>query len=68
MKPIEKFWCKQTDYIVIPVENGKAGYYEEFRDKIAVIPQGIDFSGLYSISMLRIKFLLSCILVLFIQV
>ena len=46
LKPIEKFWCKQTDYIVIPVENGKHGYYEEFRNKIAVIPQGIDFSGI----------------------
>lgn len=44
-KPLEKFWCRQTDLITVPVENGKKGYYEEFRDKIIVIPQGIDFSS-----------------------
>ncbi len=57
LKPIEKFWCKQTDYIVIPIENGKAGYYEEFRDKIAVIPQGIDFSGVILDKYVKNKYL-----------
>lgn len=44
LKPIEKFWCKQTDFITIPIESGKDGYYQEFREKIRIIPQGIDFS------------------------
>ena len=44
-EPLERFWCKQTDLITIPVENGKKGYYKEFRDKIIVIPQGIDFDS-----------------------
>ena len=45
-EPLERFWCKQTDMIAIPVENGKTGYYKEFRDKIVVIPQGIDFDSI----------------------
>ena len=44
-KPLEKFWCKQTDLIAIPVENGRTGYYEEYRDKIVVIPQSVDFDS-----------------------
>lgn len=43
-KPLERFWCEQTDKIAIPVENGKSGYYEEFHDKIVIIPQSVDFS------------------------
>lgn len=44
LEPIEKFWCKNTDFITIPIEAGKSGYYEEFQNKIEIIPQGIDFS------------------------
>ncbi len=44
-EPLERFWCEQTDLIAIPVEKGKMGYYEEFRNKIVVIPQGIDFDS-----------------------
>lgn len=44
LKRIEKFWCQQTDYITVPVSAAKQGYYEEFRDKIRVIPQGVNFS------------------------
>lgn len=44
-KPLEKFWGKLTDRIVIPVENGHSGYYEEVRNKISVIPQSVDFSS-----------------------
>lgn len=47
LKPIEKFWCKQTDKITIPTESAKNGYYLEFRDKISVIPQGVNFSEIY---------------------
>jgi len=42
-KYIEKFWCRQTDYITVPLEQAKEGYYKEFRDKIRVIPQGFNF-------------------------
>lgn len=44
-KPLEIFWCKQTDKIAIPVANAMRGYYEEFHDKIVVIPQGVDFAS-----------------------
>lgn len=40
----EKRWCRRCDYITIPVESGREGYYPEFRSKIRVIPQGFDFS------------------------
>jgi hypothetical protein len=43
-KWIEKRWCKKTDFITVPIEEAKAGYYEEFRNKIRLIPQGFDFS------------------------
>lgn len=46
LKPIEKFWCKECDSIVIPVEIGRNGYYPEFRYKITVIPQSIDFDSI----------------------
>ena len=42
-KYIEKKWCRLCDYITIPVESGKEGYYKEFWNKIRVIPQGFDF-------------------------
>ncbi|HBX46827.1 MAG TPA: hypothetical protein DEG28_13240 [Porphyromonadaceae bacterium] len=42
-KYVEKKWCKKVDFITIPFEKGKSGYYPEFRDKIKVIPQGFNF-------------------------
>ena len=42
-KYIEKHWSKKTDYIVVPIEEAKKGYLEEFKDKIKVIPQGFNF-------------------------
>lgn len=45
LEPMERFWCRQTDRITIPVAEGKDGYYKEFRDKISVIPQSIDFDS-----------------------
>lgn len=44
-KPLEQFWGRMTDRIVIPVENGREAYYQEVRDKISVIPQSVDFSS-----------------------
>lgn len=40
----EKQFCSQCDYITVPVENAKIGYFPEFRDKIKIIPQGFNFS------------------------
>lgn len=39
----EKLFGKYCDYITVPVEEAKNGYYPEFRDKIRVIPQGFQF-------------------------
>lgn len=44
-KYIEKWWCRNTDYITVPVKEAIDGYYPEFRNKIEVIPQGFDFSS-----------------------
>lgn len=41
---IEKDWCRRVDFITVPTEASKDGYYPEFKDKIHVIPQGFDFS------------------------
>lgn len=40
----EREWCAACDYIAIPSEGSKDGYFPEYRDKIRVIPQGFDFS------------------------
>jgi hypothetical protein len=42
-KWIEEWWCRTTDYIVIPTELAIDGYYPEFHDKIRIIPQGFEF-------------------------
>jgi hypothetical protein len=39
----EKKFCRRADYITVPLENAKEGYYPEFRHKIRVIPQGFNF-------------------------
>ena len=44
-KYIEKWFCRMTDFIVVPFEGAKEGYYAEFRDKIKVIPQGFSFTN-----------------------
>ena len=42
-KYIEKWFCRKVDYLTVPIEDAKAGYYKEFYDKIRVIPQGFNF-------------------------
>ena len=44
-KYLEKFWCKNTNYITVPIEKAKSAYYSEFRNKIIVIPQGFNMLG-----------------------
>lgn len=43
-KYFEKDFCRVADYITVPTEESKNGYYPEFEPKIKVIPQGFDFS------------------------
>ena len=40
----ERMWCEECDNIVVPTQESFKGYYEEFWDKIRVIPQGFDFT------------------------
>lgn len=43
-KYFEKYFCRKVDYLSVPIENAKKGYYQEFRNKIEVIPQGFRFN------------------------
>lgn len=42
-KYFEKNFCRKCDYITVPVESARKGYYSEFHQKIRVIPQGFRF-------------------------
>lgn len=42
---IEDFWGMMTDYITIPVADGKKAYSVMVQNKILVIPQGFDFTN-----------------------
>lgn len=42
-KFIEKWFCKNVDFITIPFEGAKTGYYIEFHEKLRIIPQGFSF-------------------------
>ncbi|WP_168418327.1 glycosyltransferase family 4 protein [Acinetobacter towneri] len=44
-KYIEKWFCDKADYLSIPVEEARNAYYQEYRDKIKVIPQGFCFDN-----------------------
>lgn len=39
----EKRWCRECDYITVPIESAINAYYPEFKNKIRVIPQAFDF-------------------------
>ena len=43
-KYFEKDFCRKADYISVPIEEAKEGYYPEFKNKIIVIPQGFNFN------------------------
>ena len=43
-KSFEKKFCRRANFITIPIETGKTGYYPEFRQKIHIIPQGFYFT------------------------
>jgi hypothetical protein len=40
---LEKAFFKRADFITIPVESARSGYYPEFHHKIHIIPQGFNF-------------------------
>ena len=42
-KYLEKYFCRKADFISIPIESAKYGYYPEFHQKIKIIPQGFNF-------------------------
>ena len=44
-KYVEKWWGSKTDYVTIPIDEGRDGYYPEVQDKIRVIPQGFNFEA-----------------------
>lgn len=39
----ERHFCKECNYITVPISQAIDAYYSEYRDKIRVIPQGFDF-------------------------
>lgn len=45
-KYIERWFCRKTDYLSIPIEEAKDAYYPEFRHKLKVIPQGFNFDSI----------------------
>jgi len=40
---LEKWFCRKADFITIPIEGARQAYYDEFHQKIRVIPQGFSF-------------------------
>lgn len=42
-KYLEKTWCKHCDYISVPHKGAIDGYYPEFKNKIRIIPQAMNF-------------------------
>lgn len=40
---VEKWFCRRVNYLTVPIEGAKKGYYKEFHEKIRVIPQGFNF-------------------------
>lgn len=45
-KYVEKWFMRKADYISIPVESARSGYYEEFQKKIRIIPQAFKFEAI----------------------
>lgn len=42
-KYLEKWFCRNADFISLPVESAIPGYYPEFHQKVRIIPQGFNF-------------------------
>src|SRR5690606_38190996 len=48
-KYVESWFLKKADYVTIPIEAARSRYFEEFHDKIVVIPQGFNFDDVEAI-------------------
>lgn len=46
-KYFEKAFCARCDFITVPIDGAKESYYEKFRNKIKVIPQGFEIDKSY---------------------
>lgn len=44
IKYLEKFLFRQATYITLPVRSAMEAYFQEFRPKMRIIPQGFNFS------------------------
>jgi hypothetical protein len=42
-KYVERWFMRKADWVTIPIESARAAYYQEFHEKIRVIPQGVRF-------------------------
>ena len=49
-KFLEKNFCKKADFVTIPFEGAKDGYYKEFKNKLQVVPQGFKFEDIKTCS------------------
>ena len=47
-KYLEKYFFRKCNYVSVPFEGAKEGYYKEFHNKIRVIPQGFNFKEIKS--------------------
>ncbi|WP_435415570.1 hypothetical protein [Polaribacter aestuariivivens] len=45
-KYLEKFFCKNADFITIPILEAKEAYYPAYHSKIKIIPQGFNLSDI----------------------
>jgi len=52
---VEKWFMRKPDYITIPIKGAKRGYFEEFYDKMRVIPQGFHFEDIQNQALHREK-------------
>jgi hypothetical protein len=43
---VEKWAFRKADFITVPIEEAKSGYYKEFHSKIKIIPQGFNFDDI----------------------
>ena len=54
-KYLEKSFCDSVDFISVPIEEAKNAYYQQYLNKIHVIPQGFDIESFKSLKFLYRK-------------
>jgi len=45
-KFVEKWFCRKADFISIPFDGARIGYYPEFEGKLRIIPQGFNLDNM----------------------